>query len=1095
MSIDDLRLAPPLGQSALNSLLMGLWHFDDVDWISGARPVRAAQGGSGFAFGAARPSFDSAVGSKSGRFGGGGDYVGDISTLLPVQSGDFTASLWFKTGTSQSSTMLSLADGTQYYQFRMSTGRVSFVVNDGGGEQVVSSPTTTYADSRWHAVAGVRSGNQILLYLDGERVAGALVPGLGNVGNAINLVVAKAPTANIYYVGLLDEIAVYNRALSGGEIGGYVGSGYRVGQVGVYESEILPRTEITIWDKLSWVSDGPFCKPLTASADDAGIVGIWHLDELVSPVANAVVANGLPGTVVGAGFGAVGKFGRALDFDAGSSDYVQVSDSPLLEPSPERISIEAWVYMRELDNRAIIDKSSGGNGYALQTDASGRAVFKVGSASAVGFRPMRANKWSHVAGVYDGTRLTLYVDGQVESSVAVGAGTLNAGVAYFGRSQSGGNYFDGLMDEVAIHSRALLTEEVVDHYLSGAVSLKFQARSSTNLVFTSPYVGPGGSTSTYYVVASENDIKGDITPGFYFQYRVLLETTDHRYAPDLNSIIVFASGYPLSNPTIEPTEAYGYPFPGHLIAYSHLRAANPGTDVKYQISGDSGVSPTWYYYNTSSSTWTPDDPFGPSTYDFQANTVAEIDANIDTFYGQLYNGTGGVFRFRAFMHSLGDAQTVLEWTELDASPGRIAITAPNGIENGDLAWLTQVPVDITWDHTASVTGTVTIEYSLNGGGSWTVVNSPASPATAVPVTNKTHTWNTPASETTNALVRIKLNQDATIFDVSDGLFTLREGLQIVEHNGGAPTWYIGETNTIIWRKSFLAPPALIEFSNDGLFATNIVLITPTVIGAQPLNSYIWTIPLTNQFLVSENGKLRVRPVAAGLAHYADLSDAPFVLAGGVVTSPKPGQGVKKDAPFNLQWQSAGMGPQIRIELQTAPGNPWETISAAAPNVVGSNTFVWTPTNEPTETARIRLTSLTDPRAKGLTLPFTIAAIELTSPVGDAALENAEVWLQGSTQTISWVSGGADDAVNILFSTNSGADFMVIVTNYPNINGAGTSNDYTWIVAPFPSETVRVRIEDVTEPDDLFSVSPHNFQIAGLRVVWPNGPLVQEWPKG
>ncbi|MFT5472453.1 MAG: hypothetical protein ACI856_000771, partial [Kiritimatiellia bacterium] len=207
-----------------------------------------------------------------------------------------------------------------------------------------------------------------------------------------------------------------------------------------------------------------------------------------------------------------------------------------------------------------------------------------------------------------------------------------------------------------------------------------------------------------------------------------------------------------------------------------------------------------------------------------------------------------------------------------------------------------------------------------------------------------------------------------------------------------------------------------------------------------------------------------------------------------------GAAVKKDAEFDLKWRSAGMGASVKIEVQVAPAGPWALVDAAAPNTDGDNLYVWTPTNTPTDTARLRFSSTDDVRARGQTEEFKIAAIELTNPLGHPDLSFSDVWLQGSTQTISWVSGGAADFVNVQFSINSDdGPFMTIASNFPNSNVAGVTNEYVWIVEPFPSRRVRIRIEDADRPEELSSTTPFNFQIAGLRVDWPNGG--EEWPLG
>ena len=161
-----------------------------------------------------------------------------------------------------------------------------------------------------------------------------------------------------------------------------------------------------------------------------------------------------------------------------------------------------------------------------------------------------------------------------------------------------------------------------------------------------------------------------------------------------------------------------------------------------------------------------------------------------------------MFRFRAFLHSMGEQQAALDWVRVVVADGRITVLAPDGTENGEKAWLVGVPYDISWERTTTVMGTINIEFNSSGGNSFVPL---APPAPTVPVSAGSYLWTTPGTPTTNGLIRITVNNDPTINDRSDRTFTLRHGLQIAEHNGGTNIWYVGETNIIRWRHPTLSP--------------------------------------------------------------------------------------------------------------------------------------------------------------------------------------------------------------------------------------------------------------------------------------------------
>ncbi|MDA0577433.1 MAG: methyl-accepting chemotaxis protein, partial [Verrucomicrobia bacterium] len=279
----------------------------------------------------------------------------------------------------------------------------------------------------------------------------------------------------------------------------------------------------------------------------------------------------------------------------------------------------------------------------------------------------------------------------------------------------------------------------------------------------------------------------------------------------------------------------------------------------------------------------------------------------------------------------------------------------------------------------------------------------------------------------------------------------------------------------------------LEFSPDGVFTGGQARITTVVTGNDVTNSFAWVTPFNNPKFVSEAGRLCVTNPAPNPTRHGDVSDETFVLAGGVFTGPQPAQGVKKDAAFDVQWVSAGMGPTVRLEVQAQPGGPWSLIDDAVPNISGLNTYAWTPTNAPTGGARLRLQSNSDPRAIGLSDLFSIAAVELVSPVGQENQDFTELWLQNTTNNITWTSGGASGFVNLSYSVDGGLTFTTISNNVPNVNSDlfVVTNVYSWVVAPFPTKLARVRIEDASDPTNLFDISTYDFKIAGLRVSFPD----------
>jgi hypothetical protein len=87
----------------------------------------------------------------------------------------------------------------------------------GGGVQCFSK--RSYQTRRWQHVAGVRDGDDLRLYLDGELVASDRDPDRMPAGLQLVLGQLYSETVERFFVGHVDEVAIYDRALTAEEIG------------------------------------------------------------------------------------------------------------------------------------------------------------------------------------------------------------------------------------------------------------------------------------------------------------------------------------------------------------------------------------------------------------------------------------------------------------------------------------------------------------------------------------------------------------------------------------------------------------------------------------------------------------------------------------------------------------------------------------------------------------------------------------------------------------------------------------------------------------------------------------------------------------
>ncbi len=208
----------------------------------------------------------------------------------------------------------------------------------------------------------------------------------------------------------------------------------------------------------------------SAPAPASNLVGHWTLDTIVNGC--LADASGLDnkGTVVGNPQPIEGRVATALQFD-GSSDLITINDSNPLDTG-DQITITAWIKPETVGTQYIVKKAryNAVDGYELSLSSSGKVFVRFNqSSSGNTYRldstsdyPSDGNSWIHVAAVYDGAAISLYIDGQLEAmqtaDFQIAANDLSLGL---GSQDDGFRKFKGGLDDVRIHDRALEGDDVL----------------------------------------------------------------------------------------------------------------------------------------------------------------------------------------------------------------------------------------------------------------------------------------------------------------------------------------------------------------------------------------------------------------------------------------------------------------------------------------------------------------------------------------------------------------------------------------------------------------------------------------------------------
>jgi RHS repeat-associated protein len=212
------------------------------------------------------------------------------------------------------------------------------------------------------------------------------------------------------------------------------------------------------------VTNNSACAPLVPRA---GLVSYYDFNENTGSIVTDRAGAGNNGSITGAIWTTTSRCGSALEFNATNSS-VAIPDANSLDLTTG-MTVEAWV--RRTSNatgfRTLLEKEAPSSySYSLRTDGGskpeGKAKIGTADAPVTGSTAMPLNTWTHVAAVYNGTAVTLYVNGvQAATNNRSGTITPSAGLLRLGWSATRpAERFVGQMDDVRVYNRALTPGEI-----------------------------------------------------------------------------------------------------------------------------------------------------------------------------------------------------------------------------------------------------------------------------------------------------------------------------------------------------------------------------------------------------------------------------------------------------------------------------------------------------------------------------------------------------------------------------------------------------------------------------------------------------------
>ena len=182
-----------------------------------------------------------------------------------------------------------------------------------------------------------------------------------------------------------------------------------------------------------------------ATINTDSMVAAWFFDEGKGKDVEDSSAHSNHGKIKGNPKWVAGKFGRALELDGGT--YVEVADNSSLD---------------------IVDYYSGDGNYFLSTGCGGgptQAKFGITSTNGHTCGPtspvLKKDTWYHVAGVFDGKKLSVFIDGELETEQDQGGNITTSDWPIIIGSYAGLGYkSNAIIDELAVFNVALSKDDI-----------------------------------------------------------------------------------------------------------------------------------------------------------------------------------------------------------------------------------------------------------------------------------------------------------------------------------------------------------------------------------------------------------------------------------------------------------------------------------------------------------------------------------------------------------------------------------------------------------------------------------------------------------
>lgn len=439
--LQDMNASAPVGGMSKINKPIAHYKFDEGygTVVNNSGSIGSTINGT-FGPGTSAPTWVTGKSGKGLSFDGN-DYVwlGNQSILSP---NNITISSWFKVN----------ADGTIIrnrtygYNLRTSGNKVVAGLYENSNNQIQISSTMNINDNKWHQATMTYNGTALKLYIDGvynNSTNGTGTNAIYYVEKAI-AIGRDADNPSNHFNGLIDEVKIYNYALSEDEIK----QDYNQGATAV-----IGKSTQTIGATTTSLD---YCIPGDTSHCAAPIAE-YNFEEGVGTTAYDKSGNGNHCYTSNSPLWVSGKTGGALQFNGSNQRCTKTGGVTI-----GQITAQAWVYRTSSTTNQGIIRQQNSFILSLKDDTiqlGGTSFLNTGIT-------IPLNSWQHVAWTNNGNNNILFINGQEKwrnSGGTLPNNTNDLNVAYDNNNW----WWGGKIDSVKIYNYARTPAQIAYDYNKG----------------------------------------------------------------------------------------------------------------------------------------------------------------------------------------------------------------------------------------------------------------------------------------------------------------------------------------------------------------------------------------------------------------------------------------------------------------------------------------------------------------------------------------------------------------------------------------------------------------------------------------------------